>query len=183
MSKLISKNEKSTISYGSEFREAALLHLLLWDHPLWGFLRKTLEDGAEFEFTSKQNNADRMLENTALIDYGNHKLANNNDDVIWKSLLSKVNYAFAFVIPLETINKIPHSMVMPLGIANQFTIDSGGNRIPKRRLTHDQTYHHLEAENRPTTSLTRTYCLRSSTATASSASSITSSLSDSTFQA
>jgi hypothetical protein len=37
-------------------------------------------------------------------------------------------------------------MVVPLGIADQFNIDANGNRIPKRRLTHDQTYHHLENE-------------------------------------
>jgi hypothetical protein len=51
VSRLISENKNSTISYGSEFRKPALLHLPLRDHPLWGFLRKTLEDGAEFEFT------------------------------------------------------------------------------------------------------------------------------------
>jgi hypothetical protein len=99
---------------------------------------------AEFEFTSEQSNEDRIRENIALIDYGNHKSAKDNDDVIWKSLHSEVNYGFAFVIPLETINNIQHSMVVPLGIANQFTIDADGNSIPKRRLTHDhQTYHHL----------------------------------------
>jgi hypothetical protein len=109
-----------------------------------GFSKRHLRKGAEFDFTPKPNDADRTLENTALIAYGNHKSANDNDDVIRKSLLSEVNYGFALVIPLETINKIPHAMVVPLGIADQFTIDSNGNRIPKRRRTHDQTYHHLK---------------------------------------
>ena len=144
VSRLISDNQNSIISYGSEFREPPLLHLLLRDHPLWGFLRKTLERGAEFEFTSEQSDEARILENSALIDYGNHKSAKDNDDVISKSLKSEVNYGFACVLPVETVNRIRHSMVVPLGIADQFTIDADGNRIPKRRLTHDQTYHHLE---------------------------------------
>ena len=144
VSKLISDNQNSIISYRSEFREPPLLHLLLRDHPLWVFLRKTLKQGAEFEFTSEQPDEARILENSALIDYGNHKSANDNDDVICKSLKNEVNYGFALVLPVETINMIPHSMVVPLGIADQFTIDTNGNRIPKRRLTHDQTYHHLE---------------------------------------
>jgi hypothetical protein len=37
VSQLISNNQNSIISYGSEFCEPPLLHLLLCDHPLWGF--------------------------------------------------------------------------------------------------------------------------------------------------
>jgi hypothetical protein len=55
VSRLISDNQNSIISYRSEFREPPLLHLLLRDHPLWGFLRKTLERGEEFGFTSEQS--------------------------------------------------------------------------------------------------------------------------------
>jgi hypothetical protein len=47
VSKLVSENKNSTISYGSEFQEPALLHLPLRNHPLWVFLRKTLEEGVD----------------------------------------------------------------------------------------------------------------------------------------
>ena len=144
VSELIEAHPNSILSYGSEFRNPVLLHPLLRRHPLWPFLRRTLEHGAEFAFTSEPLDDDRKQENTALIEYGNHKSAKENDDVIANSLRNEVTHGFAFVIPLTIINMIKHSMVVPLGIAEQFTVDAHGNRIPKRRLTHDQTYVHSD---------------------------------------
>jgi hypothetical protein len=47
---------------------------------------------------------------------------------------------FACAIPIPDIHLIPDSMVVPLGIAKQNTIDTEGNRIPKLGLAHGQTF-------------------------------------------
>ena len=144
VSTLIAAHPDSLLSYGSEFRSPSLLHPLLRKHPLWPYLRRTLEHGAEFALTTEPDDNHRREENTALIEYENHKSAKDNDGVILSNLASEVSYGFALVIPLAIINLIKHSMVVPLGIAEQFTVDANGNRIPKRRLTHDQTFEHTD---------------------------------------
>lgn len=114
VSNLIAAHPDSILSYGSEFRNPTLLHPLLRKHPLWSFLRHTLEHGAEFTFTANPVEEDRMTENTALIEYGNHKSAKEKADVKANNLLSEITYGFALVIPTTVINMIKHSMVVPI---------------------------------------------------------------------
>jgi len=134
-----------------------------------------LESGAEFAFTSEPIDTDCILENEALIQYGNHKSAKKNNDVIVKSLANEVKLGFALILPVQIINSIIHSMVVPLGIAEQSTIDTFGNRIPNLHLTHDQTYEHLEVGKSSNNLTDKENSRHSPTASASRDSSTTSS--------
>jgi hypothetical protein len=113
-------------------------------HSLWRFARSALTHGAELKFTHSPDDEQRMKENTALITFNNHKKANEHFDIVKDSIETDVSHGFAAPILVSEINKLPGAMVCPLGIAQQTTISHDCQRVPKNRLTHDQTFPALE---------------------------------------
>ena len=137
---LIHSNPGSTMSHGSEFRNTEMLQLIFYVHPLWPYMKSILTSGADFIFKSEPDEASRLQENNDLLEYANHKSAKAMPEVISSSLADEVSYGFAIAIPNSMVNKIKHSMVVPLGIAVQYSIKKDGSRKEKHRLTHDQTF-------------------------------------------
>jgi hypothetical protein len=82
----------------------------------------------------------RLAENHSIVTRQNHKKARDNPNIIREALSKDVSLGFACVIPIHVITNIPQAMVFPLGMVEQHTISDNGERIPKRRLTHDQSF-------------------------------------------
>ena len=74
------------------------------------------------------------------LEFGNHKQAEMNPDLLTSLIVDDVTHGFALPLPLEKISRIRGVLIAPLNIASQDTIDEQGNSIPKKRLTHDQSY-------------------------------------------
>jgi hypothetical protein len=129
---------------GIEFKPTKLLDLLFHRHSLWPFARNVLSNGAELSFLHDIDDTQRQLENDALINFNSHNKAKLHNDIVHDSIATDVSYGFAAPILINSINDIPGSMVCPLGIAQQTTLSPEGLRIPKNRLTHDQTFSVLE---------------------------------------
>jgi hypothetical protein len=51
-----------------------------------------------------------------------------------------VERGFALPLPLDIIHHLPNASLAPLGCQEQETIDEHGNRVPKFRMTHDQSF-------------------------------------------
>jgi hypothetical protein len=130
----------TTCTPGSEFRAVTCLDPLFRHHALWPKVREMLAVGAITYLSHDPTNEQRKKENDALIEFNNHKKAQAVPEIISKSLASEVQFGFCFVIPISSISSIPNSMVCPLGTADQMTITAEGLRVPKTRLTHDQTF-------------------------------------------
>lgn len=130
----------TTCTPGTEFRAVHQLDNLFSRHELWSHVRPMLLLGASTHLSHDPDPEQRSQENTALLSFNNHKTAQAFPAVISKSLNAEVRYGFCVVLPLRAIPLIPHSMICPLGIAEQMTIAANGDRIPKQRLTHDQTF-------------------------------------------
>ena len=71
---------------------------------------------------------------------GNHKGATNQPKVLESLITKDVHHAFALPITIDTATKIKGARWAPLNIIDQWTIDAKGNRTPKHRLTHDQSF-------------------------------------------
>jgi hypothetical protein len=82
-----------------------------------------LQKGASMLFTEEPNDTQRCLENSALIDYNNHKKARDNEDILAQQSVKEVVLGFACVIPISNTHIIPNYMVVPLEIAKQHSID------------------------------------------------------------
>ena len=68
---------------------------------------------------------------------GNHKSAQRHMHILHKNIQQEVSHGFQFPFHLSIINKIPHSVVSPYGIAKQSTYNDRMERVPKYRTTHD----------------------------------------------
>lgn len=130
----------TTCRPGSEFRDVKCLDALFHLHSLWPKVRAMLSLGAITYLSHEPSEDQRLRENEALLHFNNHKGAQAVPDIISKSLSSEVSFGFCLVLPITSIISIPNAMICPLGTAQQMTIKADGTRIPKTRLTHDQTF-------------------------------------------
>ena len=60
--------------------------------------------------------------------------------VLRKAVSKEVQKGWLLPVTIESLTKIKGLSLIPLGIANQDTIDEHGNRIPKKRVTHNASF-------------------------------------------
>jgi hypothetical protein len=139
IAKAINAQSSSQVMFGSEFRSTTDLEPLLSDHPHWTKLKKILLKGATFplqQISSDQRKMDLIFHK----ERGNHKSAEKNNSVLSKLIQDDITRGFALPLPIEILKLIPNASLAPLGCQEQETINELGERIPKFRMTHDQTF-------------------------------------------
>jgi hypothetical protein len=124
---------------GSEFRPVELLNEIFLNHPLWPRVRRTLSRGFTMPLRSLPN-LDRVLNVYEALRYGNHKSTHANPEVVLEMLNEEVRYGWQLVLPAKSIPQIPETIVSPLGLVKQTTINEFGESAIKWRLTHDQSF-------------------------------------------
>ncbi|KAI2505693.1 hypothetical protein MHU86_8752 [Fragilaria crotonensis] len=129
----------STLTPGSEFRPADVLAPLLSRHPLWPRFRERITAGADFPLLPITD-TDRRTDVVAALARGNHKSARGHEAKLLDMLRDEVRRGWQLPLPREAALELPNCEVAPLGITEQHTIDEDGNRVPKLRLTHDQSF-------------------------------------------
>ena len=137
----------STITPGSEFRPATLLAPFLSRHPLWSRFRERITLGAEFPLTPIAD-TDRQTDLQAILSRGNHKSARGHETKLAVMLKEEVSRGWQLPLPKEAALELPECEVAPLGVVAQWTIDENGDRKPKLRLTHDQSFNPTRGERR-----------------------------------
>ena len=139
MQRLIESQVNTPMYYGSEFRETKLLEPLLVRHPNWSHLKSILENGSDWnleDLDEEQRKAD-LLE---ALEFGNHKGASEQPELLKELLLKDVAYGYCFLVPKYKLTSIPGVCVAPMNVQDQFSINEYGEIVPKERLTHDQSY-------------------------------------------
>jgi len=71
---------------------------------------------------------------------GNHNSALKNKDILNKIIQEDVERGFTLPLPVELLKLIPDASLASLGCQEEKTINERGERIPKFRMTHDQTF-------------------------------------------
>ena len=132
------------LQYGSEFRPASELKDILHFHPLWKKTERLLTQGSIIPLLPSNPIADK--EDVALgLKRGNHKGANNQPAVLHKLVEKDVTHGFALPIDINTASNIVGGAWAPLNITEQWSINEKGDRIEKKRLTHDQSFKGLKS--------------------------------------
>ena len=121
---------------GSEFRPTSLLGPLFGSHPLWRNVLRWLLFGVDFPLNGIPE-PDRLLENDLNFQRGNHKSARENEEVLRPILVDEVLHAWQLIFPKGTHRLINGSVLGPVGLAFQSTINEFGEEVEKLRLTHD----------------------------------------------
>jgi hypothetical protein len=142
MKRVLQTMTGTTMGAGSEFRSPKVLQPLLGNHPMWPDFLHLLVNGASVPFGAREENSrdSREQENEDVLEYGNHKSANEHFEEVKRALMKDTLHGFSLPLTDECARRLPEAMVAPLGITAQMTIDHLGNRIPKYRMTHDQSF-------------------------------------------
>jgi hypothetical protein len=125
--------------FGSEFKDKDDLEKLLSSHPHWEKLKQILTHGASFPL-SPMNEIQRNTDLEFHKNRGNHKSALKNAEILDKIIKEDVERGFALPLPIHLTKYIPNASIAPLGCQEQETINERGERIPKYRMTHDQSF-------------------------------------------
>ena len=137
---VIAEAKGSTIDYGSEFRGPSDLEPLLGKHPSFGFIEAVLRQGMPFQFKEEVPAQIIDKERGRVLAYGNHKSVQGHKEAVCKMVQKEVDRGFALLLPVDTVGKLNGSMVQLVGVTIQQSLDKKGNRVPKPRLTHDDSY-------------------------------------------
>lgn len=138
--RLIDAYPGSILSPGCEFQSVPRLRVLLGRHPFWPILEKMMTSGVHFDLISDVDDSARRIENDALLSRGNHKSAREAPNDLHAEIEKDTIRGFSIPLLRETILRIPEARVAPMGIARQMTVTASGERKPKLRLTHDQSF-------------------------------------------
>ena len=131
--------KNTQLEFGSEFRPTSDLEPILANHPLWPRTNAILTQGCSVQL-------DDMDESTAQEDVslglqrGNHKGALHQKRDLQSLLEKDLHHGYALPINEETAKKIVGGAWAPLNIQEQWSINEKGERIRKKRLTHDQSF-------------------------------------------
>ena len=60
-----------------------------------------------------------------------------NSAALDKAIIKETDHLWAFPLTIESLQSIKNSGVIPLGVAEPFSINEKGERYIKRRVTHD----------------------------------------------
>ena len=132
----------TNLQYGSEFRPTKDLEPLLHCHPLWTRTKNILDNGVDVAMTPLDGETEKA-DTVAGVKRGNHKGAILQESTLNKLVGKDIVHGFALPITSESITKVKGGKFAPLNITTQWTIDEEGNKVQKKRLTHDQSFQGL----------------------------------------
>jgi hypothetical protein len=135
----IQAQKHSQAFYGSEFKCSDLLEKIFKNHPLWNFMKPILSDGASYPLKAIPEEI-RKADLNFRKERGNHKSAQRFNETIINIIKEDIELGFALILPIQLLEFIKNASLAPVGCTKQMTINSLGERVPKFRMTHDQSF-------------------------------------------
>ena len=125
----------------SEFRKSSTLQPLLSNHIHWGKIEEIITNGITYPL-SELPESTRVEDLKYMIKRGNHKSAKTkeNAEALEASYTREVEHGWMLPVTVECLSKLKGVAVIPVGCAEQFSTNENGERIIKRRTTHDTSF-------------------------------------------
>ena len=129
------------LSYGAEFRSIHIITLLLQHHPNWNLVKDIITKGASYPLRAISDK-DRLDDIKFHLKRGNHQstILQQNKLALFKAFNKEVQAQWAIPLLPTATPLIPGASITPLGVAVQWSMNANGERILKRRTTHDCTF-------------------------------------------
>ena len=142
LEKALTRQKGTMLETGSEFREVEILEPLWSRHKFWPNMKKIVTEGLTYPLEEIPDET-RKEDLLHMMKRGNHKSAQIpeiNAQTLMKNYTKEVKHGWMLPIPKRVLHKLKGASVIPVGVATQFTIDDKGNRVVKRRTTHDASF-------------------------------------------
>jgi hypothetical protein len=139
MKEVILSLHPSILSFGSEFKPSSDLEELLHPHPFWQHLKEILDHGAKFPLLPISRE-DRINDLNFHLERGNRKSTSKFKEMMDPLVSDNITHGFTLPLPIDSLHNIHEASLAPLGCHKQETINEFGDKIPKYRMTHDQSF-------------------------------------------
>jgi hypothetical protein len=130
LSKALLAQSNSPLGYGSEFKPIKTLELIFKNHRSWSRMKRILTHGSKWPL-QPLNEEDRIKDVEEALNFGNHKGAIKQQELLEKLVTDDVIRCFAIPLPLSKITQIPGILFAPLNIQAQNTINERGEIMIK----------------------------------------------------
>jgi hypothetical protein len=91
---------------GSEFRPVSVLHSIYNLHPIWDRMVTVLQAGSTWPLDPISDEL-RLTDVKEAIEFGNHKGAQQEPELLLKLVAKDVKYSYAMAFPLSKATSIP----------------------------------------------------------------------------
>ena len=139
--KVIGAQGETFLKPGSEFRSPQLLEQLLHSHGRWAKLKRIISEGAAYTFKDDSTPTEEVrlqdLESDIRRENNASTKIPQNNKALRDSYTTEVNKGWLIPFLREDVIITPGASVIPAGVTIQHTISSKGDRVIKRRPTHD----------------------------------------------
>ena len=137
----ISVQKDSPVNYGSEFRDTAALAKLFFYHKYRTNIINIIQQGCRYHLDPIEEGK-RKSYLDAMIIRGNHKSSHSemNSYALDKAISKYIDHRWALPLTIESLQNIKNTGVVPLGVAEQLSINKKGEHYIKRRVTRDFSF-------------------------------------------
>jgi hypothetical protein len=94
----------------------------------------------DYHFDYELTEDERMAKLQANLERGNHNSAKEDKEVLEKMTYKEVKHGFAIPVAVQIVRLMKNALIQAVGIVSQWTINAFGERVLKKRLTHDLSY-------------------------------------------
>ena len=134
----IAAQKYSSVNYGSEFRNITSLAKIFLYHKDKTKIISIIQKGYGYHLGPIEEET-QISDLDAMILRGNHKSSNSvlNSAALDKSISKDIDHGWALTLTIESLQKIKNAGVVPLGVAEQFSINEKLELNIKICVTHD----------------------------------------------
>jgi hypothetical protein len=112
----------SPLSYGYEFKNSDILAPLLHEHRLWPRFKEILDNGSTFPLADIPEEL-RKQDFDAILEYGNHKSALKNEDILYDHLYKELKKGWIIPLLPEDAKRLPNALISPMGVVSCESVD------------------------------------------------------------
>ena len=113
------------LQYGLEFQPVLMMEQIFHNHPCWAKMKELLLQGSWWAL-SPLSDKKRLLDIENALEFGNHKGANQQLELLTTLIQDNVDRGFALPLPLNKLKKVPGVLLGLLNIQLQKTIKERG---------------------------------------------------------
>ena len=140
--KVVAARPGTYLTPGTEFRNLTVLQKIWGPRQNWTRLRNILSKGIEYPLITEQSDDERLSDLRAMVARGNHKSAQKPANLIAlrKNIEKEIQHQYLIPTTVASIFKLKGATINPLGVSEQYSINTKGEKILKPRTCHDASF-------------------------------------------